>query len=61
MADLVVMWVAHTLPSLNSDGDDQKNAGGEGKVTAALDNVEDESDEVICEAKMKWKNQKIAE
>ena len=30
-------------------------------MTAALDEGEDESNKVICKAKVKWKNQKIAE
>ena len=30
-------------------------------MTAALNEGEDESNKVICKAKVKWKNQKIAE
>jgi len=38
---LIKVRKADSLPSLYSYGDDQKDAGGEGEVTAALEEGED--------------------
>ena len=56
---LVVIRIADSLPSLNSDGDDQEDAGREGEVTTALKEGEDKVDETIIKAKVKGKNKKV--
>ena len=47
------------MPSLNSDGDDQEDAGGEGEVATAFKEGEDEADEAVIEAKVEGKHKKI--
>ena len=42
------MRKADSLPPLHCDGDDQEDAGREGKVAAALKEGEEESDEGVC-------------
>ena len=55
------MWIADSLPSLNSDGDDQEDADGECKVTAALKEGEGKGGEAVTDTKVEGKNQKIRE
>ena len=56
---LVVIRIADSLPSLNSDGDDQEDADREGEVTTALKEGEDKVNETVIEAKVKGKNKKV--
>ena len=49
------------MPSLNSDGDDQEDAGREGEVTEALKEGENRVDEDVVKSKVKWKNKKVRE
>ena len=47
------------MPSLYGDGDNEEDAGGEGKVTAALEKGKYKVDEVNTEAKVERKNKEI--
>ena len=47
------MRKADGMPSLNSDGDDQEDAGGEGEVAAALKEGENRVDEDVVKSKVK--------
>ena len=49
------------MPSLNSDGDDQEDAGREGEVAEALKEGENRVDEDVVKSKVKWQNKKIRE
>ena len=50
---LVEMRKADGMPSLNSDGDDQEDAGREGEVAAALKEGENRVDEDVVKSKVK--------
>ena len=43
------------MPSLNSDGDDQEDAGGESKVTAVFKDRKGEGGKAVTDAKVKRK------
>ena len=57
--DLVVVWVADSLPPLHRDGHDQEDAGREGEVAATLKEGENEVDEANMETKVKGQYKKI--
>ena len=49
------------MPSLNSDGDDQEDAGREGEVAEALKEGENSVDEDVVKPKVKRQNKKIGQ
>ena len=49
------------MPSLNSDGDDQEDAGREGEVAEALKEGENRVDEDAVKSKVKRQNKKVRE
>ena len=55
------MRKADGMPSLNSDGDDQEDAGREGEVAAALKEGENRVDEDVVKSKVKRQNKKVGE
>ena len=61
MFHLVKIGKADSLPSLNSDGDNQKNAGRESEMAATLKKWKDKVNEVDTEPKVERKNKKIRE
>ena len=44
--NLIWEWEADRLPPLNGDGDDEEDGGGEGEVAGALQDREQEAEEV---------------
>ena len=55
------MWVADSLPPLHRDGEDQEDAGGEGEVTTALEEWEDELAEADIKTKVERQDQNIGD
>ena len=49
------------LPSLNSDTDDEEDAGRISKMTAALDEREDKIDEAVSVSKVDGKNKRVGD